>query len=422
MPSDIEQQVSNYYRWIETRASLDVRPPPSDAAGVPGRFPIDDFSGFEPPRSSPPESKRPLVAALAAASAVVALVAGLAVASRHDPGNDTPSASQTQRGCQLPPVDPPASWDGCVLLEVYMSANATDADIDNVQSMLESRSGLVDTDQLQYLDAQASLDRARQTLVDEPDLADLLSEDNIVTIFRVVSTRAAPVDEIRTLAQDLASMPSVYDVQANGDIDPAVTATGPAVSDEAIAQPGWDDDLESVDVAATEVTAILDRDGHQFLRLPVGHADGVEVGMPVVNSNGLIGRVQTVLDDRSEVLLVTDNRYETGGDINGAPSEVYVVGNRLTGPELRSPSSMAGTVRVGDLVTTSGGSDALAPGGIPIGVIDSISTSQQQGHVVRLRLLADPTNDTELIKVLLYQPAADLLDQPATAQQPPTTG
>lgn len=424
MPSDIEQQISNYYRWIEKRSGMGLRPStPDTAADQPGQVLIDDLSGFGLPRTSSPTSKRPVVAALAAAAAVIVLIAGVAVASRGDTGNVQLPAAQPESECGLPPVYSQASWDGCVVLGVFMSPDATKADIDSVRIVLESRDGLVDANQLQYLDAQASLERARRTLADEPDAANLLNEDNVVTSFRVASKRSAPVDELRALAQNLAAMPGVYDIQAEGDTGPAVNTDESVTSDEAIVQPGWDEHFDSIDIAADDATTYLDPDGRQLLRLPVGSADGIEIGMPVVNPNGLIGRVETVVDDGSDVLLATNNMFQTGGVLNGTSLEVYVVGNRLTGAGLVGPSDLTSRVEVGDLVMTSGGSEAIAPAGIPIGVVDSISTSPQQASAAHLRMLADPYNDTETLKVLLYQPPANIVGQPpTTAPKPPTTG
>ena len=419
MPTDVEQQISNYYRWIETRNGVDLRPAtvaPREGIG-PDQHMIGEMFNIEPGPSTP-RSRRPLLAVLSAAAVVVLLVVGLALGVGRRDEAGTMSATQADSACGLPPVDSPALWEGCVVITVYVSPTATDNEIDDIRTTILDASGIADGNQLRYRDKGASLEQARTVLIDDPDVAAALTEDVVVTSFQVASLRSASIIELRQLANDLGSMPGVVDVQTSGDINNAVDDN---VRDIAVPQ-GWDSGFDSVDVVAADASTVLNSDGHLILRLPVGHADGLTVGMTIVNSNGLIGTIDKVSANSSEVLLATDSRFETPGTIKGSASTGVVNGDPLTGPQMLGNTNTMPSMAVGDLVLTSGGSEALVPSGIPIGVVQTVSTSPHYSRIANLHLLADATTNDATIRVLLYQPTGTADGQSGSqTSEPPNT-
>lgn len=142
-----------------------------------------------------------------------------------------------------------------------------------------------------------------------------------------------------------------------------------------------------------------------------GSSVGIRVGMPVLNREGLVGRITSVEPMQSEVLLVSSEDYavsaragSVSGTLEGKGAGLRLYMRVLT--DTRSPV-------VGDVVETAGGSASLAPMGIPIGVVVSV------GHATGSSML---TAEVEWISagslsgtvtVLLYDPSDAAAATPA---------
>jgi rod shape-determining protein MreC len=111
-----------------------------------------------------------------------------------------------------------------------------------------------------------------------------------------------------------------------------------------------------------------------------GSADGVRTDQPVIDADGLVGKVTTVTPHASFVTLITDQKSGVSATDNetGAPGVVQ--------PAVGNPNDLlmqfvpnANQVKVGQEVVTSGTIsgrlDSLFPGGIPIGKITSVDPS-----------------------------------------------
>ncbi|MEZ4636135.1 MAG: rod shape-determining protein MreC [Caldilineaceae bacterium] len=104
--------------------------------------------------------------------------------------------------------------------------------------------------------------------------------------------------------------------------------------------------------------------------LDLGRQHGIAVGMPVVNDQGLVGRISEVNESTSKVLLITDadstvnailQSSRLTGVITGRPGEDPVMGFIPQGSE----------VSVGEIVLTSGMGGNF-PKGIPIGQVTEV--------------------------------------------------
>jgi rod shape-determining protein MreC len=108
-----------------------------------------------------------------------------------------------------------------------------------------------------------------------------------------------------------------------------------------------------------------------------GSSAGVQVNDPVIDDEGLIGKVTATVPDGAQVSLITDSAVAVSAMINetGAPGMVY--------PKVGDPDTLvirylpANTpVNVGDYVVTSGTvsskGPSLYPRGIPIGQVSSV--------------------------------------------------
>lgn len=96
----------------------------------------------------------------------------------------------------------------------------------------------------------------------------------------------------------------------------------------------------------------------QRVEIDRGLVDGIRVGMPVMNSAGLVGKITNVFPETSIVMLVTDPQYFTGVKVVGQvmPSATTV------------PSTVPAGLAVDDVTTTTSTTTTTTttvPGGLP---------------------------------------------------------
>lgn len=209
----------------------------------------------------------------------------------------------------------------------------------------------------------------------------------------------------------------------------------------------------------------------QVIEIDKGRDDGLRVGMPVVTSAGLIGKVtEPLLRDQAAVMLITDPRYavevrilaqqplpttSTSSTTTTTEPEAQIVGSvpdatavttepspttelpattegsttttttttlpaeretgqlRGDGPaeppvvELIADSPAFGNPQVGDLAQTSGGRQSFAPSDIPIGEISRVRRGSPSEGLI---LEVEPLanlNTVEFVQVILYRPPTE---------------
>jgi rod shape-determining protein MreC len=138
------------------------------------------------------------------------------------------------------------------------------------------------------------------------------------------------------------------------------------------------------------------------LTVDKGSGDGVRVNQPVVNGDGLVGKVTSVTSGASLVTLITD--HTSGVSAKVLTPIVSDTGNGITGvvqPAVGKPTDLLlefvprrAEIRKGDTVVTAGSQssklESLFPPNIPIGVVtlaDDAELSQFQR--VHIRPFAD---------------------------------
>ncbi len=144
--------------------------------------------------------------------------------------------------------------------------------------------------------------------------------------------------------------------------------------------------------------------------IDIGQEQGVRVGNPVINEQGLVGRVVGTTDSVSRVVLLTDvaskvpilvdrtdARALLSGDGSGNPRLEFVRGNDA--------------VKAGDLIMTSGDGGGF-PRGVPIGV-----AAKGIDGSWRVKLFSD-RGAIDLVKVLLFEDFGQLAD-PEALNAPP---
>lgn len=128
-----------------------------------------------------------------------------------------------------------------------------------------------------------------------------------------------------------------------------------------------------------------------------GSADGVEVNDPVVNGDGLVGRVTDVTHGTAQVTLITDSEISVSARVlpNGPQG--------VAEPEAGDPGTMLldfiegnEPIHDGELVVTAGwsnvqqGISSAYPRGIPIGQVTDTTVGQQETYQ---RIHLDPFAD-----------------------------
>lgn len=137
--------------------------------------------------------------------------------------------------------------------------------------------------------------------------------------------------------------------------------------------------------------AVVGRDPSPFLHYIIinrGSNDGVLRGMPIVTSQGLIGRVDAIIADAARVQLITDPASAINVRLQNADTDAVLVGS-ITGDLSLDMISQDVTVEPGDVILTSG-----LGGGYPPDLII--------GQVLNVR-----KRDFELFQQATIQPAVD---------------
>jgi rod shape-determining protein MreC len=157
----------------------------------------------------------------------------------------------------------------------------------------------------------------------------------------------------------------------------------------------------------------------QTLQINKGASDGVRVDQPVVNAEGLVGKVKSVSDGNAVVMLLTDPEF----GVSAETLESHEPGS--VGPAEGAPGDLrldlvpnAKDVKTGELIITAGTSTAtgsrelasLYPRAIPIGKVKRIETGEGElDRVIHVQPVAD-LRRLDIVEVLT-EPRADLRAQ-----------
>jgi rod shape-determining protein MreC len=133
------------------------------------------------------------------------------------------------------------------------------------------------------------------------------------------------------------------------------------------------------------------------VQIDKGSKAGIKVGMPVVSSAGLVGRVQQVTGSRSVIQLLTDPDFRVGvkllpdgvlGTARGGGEGDPLVVDTSIDPDKQK-------IEPGGSIATSGGEGSRFPAEIPIGTVRG---TQDAGGGLTLDLLVEPAVDTQRLQ------------------------
>lgn len=127
-------------------------------------------------------------------------------------------------------------------------------------------------------------------------------------------------------------------------------------------------DHADLDTVAARAVALAPSSFEWTLTIDVGANDGVERDMPVINGDGLVGRVIQVTPTSSRILLAIDPSFSASARA-GRTGEIGTMSGRGSDPMLMRPIEPSADIEVGDEIVTSSYAGGVFPGGIPIGVV-----------------------------------------------------
>lgn len=158
--------------------------------------------------------------------------------------------------------------------------------------------------------------------------------------------------------------------------------------------------LDQVDVpfiggAESLIAQVVDRPGNfesYAIEVDRGDEDGVRVGMPVVTSAGLVGRVTDVQPNFSQVRLLHQPDYAVGVRFVGS-GEIALARGEGLGADLRVEEGLRDetNIAIGDPVVTSGIDGSSYPPDLAVGVISEVNF-----------------DETTLERAVLIRPVAEL--------------
>ena len=183
------------------------------------------------------------------------------------------------------------------------------------------------------------------------------------------------------------------------------------------------DDLERENAELRDLLAIRDRGqletvtartvalGPSYFEwtvtLDVGSDDGVRRGMPVINGDGLVGRVFQTTPSASRVLLAIDPNFFAAARVVES-GEIGNLNGRGGDPMLFNPLDPEAGIEVGDELVTSSYDGGAFPGGIPIGLVADIGdTSTRLTQEVQIRPFVNFTR-LDHVLVVIQEPVEDI--------------
>ncbi len=161
-------------------------------------------------------------------------------------------------------------------------------------------------------------------------------------------------------------------------------------------------ELRAARVIAKDITR-----QHNLLTLDVGSKDSVDVGMSVVNEDGIIGKIVLVSAQYARVMPYLNTDFRVPAKVLPIEAEGIV---RWEGREpdrlLMEHVIKTEPVRRGQLVVTSGHSGIFPPGRA-IGRVDSVARQPGRNELQMYLTPAAPINEVEHAFVILRRPPAE---------------
>lgn len=156
------------------------------------------------------------------------------------------------------------------------------------------------------------------------------------------------------------------------------------------------------------IARVIGRDSNNFLNflmVDLGSRHGIEVGMPVMNNEGLVGRISEVTSSSSKVLLITDPLSAVNAILQSSRL-TGVVNGSVGGDPVMGFIPQGTLVGVGEVVLSSGLGGNF-PKGIPIGQVVNV---RQRDFEVFQEALVRPIVDFGRLEFVLIVTSFDPME------------
>lgn len=160
-------------------------------------------------------------------------------------------------------------------------------------------------------------------------------------------------------------------------------------------------DQAKVQLVPARVIARSTQVWYSRVTISAGSNDGVSLYDPVVNGEGLVGRITQVASETCEVTLLTDQDSYVDAKVLGAGGQMAadgVVAGGVEGDVRMLFVNKEDTLKVGQYVVTSGHKGSIFIPGIPVGVVANIG---QQDVELYQNVLITPLVDFHKLDLVM---------------------
>lgn len=162
--------------------------------------------------------------------------------------------------------------------------------------------------------------------------------------------------------------------------------------------------LRAARVVAKDITR-----QRNLLTLDVGRADSIAIGMPVINEDGIIGKVVLVSEHYARVMPYLNTEFRAPAKVLPIEAEGIVRWEGQRADQLLLEHVVkTEPVEPGQLVVTSGHSGVFPPGR-SVGHVDSVARRPGRNELQVYLTPAAPINEVEHVFVILHRPADERL-------------
>ena len=156
-------------------------------------------------------------------------------------------------------------------------------------------------------------------------------------------------------------------------------------------------------VVHTQVVAGTVGNFGDTIELNKGTDSGIEIGMPVITGEGLIGRIRLVGEHRSTVELLSGGRFKVGFLVIGTSAVGVAEGTGDPSTLHGSNIDIAQEVSEGQIVVTAGLRGSPFPPNIPIGTIASVRPDESARQTTVEIEMFSSTRDLSYADVVLWK-------------------
>jgi rod shape-determining protein MreC len=168
-------------------------------------------------------------------------------------------------------------------------------------------------------------------------------------------------------------------------------------------------DRGQLETIAARTVALGPSNFEWTITIDVGSDDGVERDMPVINGDGLVGRVIQVTSGASRVLLTIDPNFGAAARVSRT-GETGTIDGRGGEPLLFRPLDPEVDLEIGDEIVTSTYQGGVFPGGIRIGTVSVIDEADNRlSREVQVQPFVDFTRLHHVL-VVVNAPVEELPD------------